>query len=67
MSILLRDDCKCGIEGDVVLDNAAGSGTTGVAAKTTGRKYILIEKEDKYAAVCERRIANTDSVFGGLE
>ena len=32
-------------EGDLVLDNAAGSGTTGVACKNLKRNYILIEKE----------------------
>jgi DNA modification methylase len=32
-------------EGDVVLDNSAGSGTTGEACENTNRDYILIEKE----------------------
>lgn len=35
-------------EGDVVLDNCAGSGTTGEACINTNRKYILMEKEQKY-------------------
>ena len=35
-------------EGDLVLDNTAGSGTTGVACQNTGRDYILIEKEKEY-------------------
>ena len=35
-------------EGDVVLDNCAGSGTTGEACINTNRKYILMEKEEKY-------------------
>lgn len=35
-------------EGDIVLDNCAGSGTTGVACQNTGRDYLLIEKEQKY-------------------
>jgi DNA modification methylase len=34
--------------GDTVLDNCAGSGTTGVACKNTGRNYILIEKDPTY-------------------
>ena len=29
---------------DIVLDNVAGSGTTGVACKKLNRNYILIEK-----------------------
>lgn len=32
-------------EGDIVLDNASGSGTTAIAANNTGRKYICIEKD----------------------
>jgi site-specific DNA-methyltransferase (adenine-specific) len=35
-------------EGDLVLDNCAGSGTTGVACKNLNRNFILIEKEQKY-------------------
>jgi DNA modification methylase len=42
-------------EGDLVLDNAAGSGTTGLAAKNLNRNYILIEKVEKhYNTCCER-------------
>lgn len=37
-------------EGDVVLDNCAGSATTGVACIETNRNYICMEKnEDVYA------------------
>ena len=43
-------------EGDLVLDNCAGSGTTGVACKMLGRNYILIEKEPEYVKICEDRI-----------
>ena len=35
-------------EGDLVLDNVAGSGTTGVACKNLNRNFILMEKERKY-------------------
>ena len=35
-------------EGELVLDNCAGSGTTGVACKNTNRHYTLIEKDEKY-------------------
>lgn len=31
--------------GDLVLDNASGSGTTAIAAKETGRNFICIEKD----------------------
>lgn len=43
-------------EGDLILDNCAGSGTTGVAAKNTGRNYILIEKDPDYYQLCLSRI-----------
>ncbi len=35
-------------EGDLILDNCAGSGTTGDACYNNGRNYIQIEKEQKY-------------------
>ena len=34
--------------GETVLDNCAGSGTTGAACINTGRKYIQIEKDAEY-------------------
>lgn len=43
-------------EGEIVLDNCAGSGTTGVACINTNRNYILIEKEEKYYKIIENRI-----------
>jgi site-specific DNA-methyltransferase (adenine-specific) len=41
---------------DVVLDIAAGSGTTGIAAINTGRSAILIEKDAAYFDVMVKRI-----------
>jgi site-specific DNA-methyltransferase (adenine-specific) len=41
--------------GEVVLDNCVGSGTTCVAAIRTGRRYIGIEKDIKYAEIAKRR------------
>ena len=43
-------------EGDVVLDNCIGSGTTAVAAIRTGRHYIGFEIEQVYCEIAERRI-----------
>ena len=43
-------------EGDLVLDNVAGSGTTGVACKNTNRNYILIEKEPEYIEIINNRL-----------
>ena len=43
-------------EGDLVLDNCAGSGTTGVACKNLNRNFILIEKEPKYIEIINKRL-----------
>ena len=43
-------------EGETVLDFTMGSGTTGVAAKQTNRKFIGIEKEEKYFQIAQQRI-----------
>ena len=43
-------------EGDVVLDNCAGSGTTAIACLNTNRNYILMEKEQKYYDIINDRI-----------
>ena len=36
---------KHSVEGSIILDCFAGSGTTGIASKETNRKFILIEKD----------------------
>jgi site-specific DNA-methyltransferase (adenine-specific) len=38
-------------EGETVLDNCMGSGTTGVACANTGRNLIGIERDDKYLQI----------------
>lgn len=43
-------------EGDLVLDNCMGSGTTGVACKQLNRRFIGIEKEKKYFDMAVGRI-----------
>jgi site-specific DNA-methyltransferase (adenine-specific) len=43
-------------EGDTVLDNCMGSGTTGVACKNTGRKFIGIERDPAYFEIARKRI-----------
>jgi site-specific DNA-methyltransferase (adenine-specific) len=43
-------------EGDVVLDNVIGSGTTAIACINTGRNFIGIEKEQKYVELARRRV-----------
>lgn len=46
-------------EGDLVLDNCMGSGTTGVAAKRTGRNFIGIELSEEYFEIAKKRIEET--------
>jgi site-specific DNA-methyltransferase (adenine-specific) len=42
-------------EGDTVLDNTMGSGSTGVACANTGRRFVGIEKDPAYFDIaCER-------------
>lgn len=43
-------------QGEVVLDNAVGSGTTAVAALNTGRFFIGMEKEQEYVDIANERI-----------
>lgn len=43
-------------EGDLVLDNCAGSFTTAIAAENIKRNWICIEKEAEYCAIGEKRI-----------
>lgn len=45
-------------EGDLVLDNCMGSGSTGVACKHTNRNFIGIELDQKYFDIAKQRIEN---------
>jgi site-specific DNA-methyltransferase (adenine-specific) len=42
--------------GDIVLDPFVGSGTTCIAAKMLGRKYIGIDREERYVKLARARI-----------
>lgn len=44
--------------GDLVLDNTMGSGTTGVAAVNTGRRFIGIERDPNYFQIAQERITS---------
>ena len=46
--------------GDIVLDPFLGSGTTAVAAKMSGRKYIGCDLSAEYCAIAEDRLAMTE-------
>jgi DNA modification methylase len=54
-------------EGQTVLDNCMGSGTTGVACVQSGRQFIGIERDEKYFDIACERIQNAiDSSVGDL-
>lgn len=42
-------------EGETVLDNTMGSGTTGVACINTGRKFVGIERDSEYFKIAQSR------------
>jgi DNA modification methylase len=43
-------------EGDLVLDNCCGSGTTGLASKNLNRNYIMIDNDKKYYNITKERL-----------
>lgn len=43
-------------EGDILLDNTSGSGTTLIASQLTGRRSVGIEQEQEYCDVTARRL-----------
>ena len=56
-ALLYRILLACTQPGDVVLDPFFGTGTTGAVARRLGREWIGIEREERYCAVAEARIA----------
>lgn len=52
-------------EGDTVLDFTMGSGTTGVAAMHTGRKFIGVETDAGYFATAQERIEKAAQMAAG--
>lgn len=48
--------------GSTVLDNCAGSGTTGIACMNTGRNFILMEKDPDYFRAAKDRLREHDII-----
>lgn len=46
-------------EGDTVLDNCCGSGTTGLACQNTGRNFIQFEIDSKYCDIARSRLRDS--------
>jgi len=51
-------------ENETVLDNCAGSFSTGVAAMNTNRNFIGIEQDSKYYATGVKRMTETNTMLG---
>jgi len=49
--------CAFSTRGDIVLDPFAGSGSTALAARCLGRRYIAIEKAARYHRIAKKRLA----------
>ncbi len=43
-------------DGDLILDNTCGSGTTGLGAKNLNRNYIMMEQDPKYYEIACKRV-----------
>ena len=56
LELLMRLVALCTNEGDFVLDPFCGSGTTGVAAVTLGRKFVGIDLDKDHLELARRRI-----------
>jgi site-specific DNA-methyltransferase (adenine-specific) len=56
LDVLKNIILHCTDSGDVVLDCFGGSGSTAMAARETGRNFILIEKEPKYVELINNRL-----------
>lgn len=54
-------------EGEVVLDNCMGSGSTGVACVNCGREFIGIEKDAGFFEIARSRIEEARKAFNSVE
>jgi site-specific DNA-methyltransferase (adenine-specific) len=52
-------------ESDIIFDPFAGSGTTLVAAKQLGRKFLGCERSERYVKICEERLRQ-DYLFANI-
>jgi site-specific DNA-methyltransferase (adenine-specific) len=50
-------------EGELILDNCAGSGTTAIACLNTKRQFIVMEKEQKYYDIILNRVGDFNKKF----
>lgn len=63
---LMKELVRPVLPGGLVLDPFAGSGTTGVAALLTGRRFIGIEREAAYVAIARARLEAAELEAAGV-
>jgi len=54
-------------EGEIVLDNCSGSGTTAIACMNTGRNFICIENNENYHQISVSRIRHNENLFTSIK
>ena len=59
-SLLFRCLMAASNPGDTILDPVFGTGTTGAVAKRLGRHFIDLERDQTYAAISRKRIAEIE-------
>jgi modification methylase len=64
-SLLYRVILASSNEGDVVLDPFSGSGTTAAVARKLGRRYVGIEREERYVTVARERLRSVTPLKPG--
>ena len=55
------------LEGDLVLDPFAGSGTTAVACKKLNRKYVMIDMMEEFKREAEQRLSSDETFSEGVQ
>lgn len=63
--VALMEWCIGYTKAAIILDPFCGSGTTCVAAKKLGRRYIGIEIDEKYCRISRNRLRNTERPLFG--
>jgi len=53
-------------EGETVLDNCIGSGTTAVVCKKLNRKFIGFDNKEKFITIAQKRIQETNTPLGAF-
>ena len=57
ISLISEIVAKHSMEGDLVLDTFAGSGTTGAACLSCGRRFALVERDSNYFGMIQLRLS----------